>query len=131
MKIAANIAGGILALIFAGLSLMMLLGLMPTPEPPPPESQVGKFMGAFGPSGYLTFVKVLEILGGILVAIPKTRNLGLLVLGPIIVNIFAFHLLVAGGFETDPVSILIMILIVVLPLFLLWVERRRWAGLLR
>jgi putative oxidoreductase len=131
MKIAANIAGGLLALIFAGLSLMMLLGLMPTPEPPPPDSLVGKFMGAFGPSGYLTFVKVLEIVGGVLVAIPKTRNFGLLVLGPIIVNIFAFHILVAKGFGTDPVSILIMILIVVLPLFLLWVERKRWAGLLR
>lgn len=131
MKIAANIAAGLLTLIFSGLGLMMLLGMMPTPEPPPPDSLVGKFMGAFGPSGYLTFVKVLEVLGGILVAIPKTRNLGLLVLGPIIVNIFAFHILVAKGFETDPVSLTIMTLIVVLPIFLLWTERHRWAALVR
>lgn len=131
MKIAANIAGGLLALIFAGLSLMMLLNLMPMPEPPPPDSLVGKFMGAFGPSGYLTFVKVMEVVGGVLVAIPKTRNIGLLVLGPIIVNIFAFHFLIAKGFETDPVSLTIMTLITILPLFLLWVERRRWLGLLR
>ena len=37
------------------------------------------FLGAMYMTGYLAFVKVLEILGGILVAIPKTRNLGLLV----------------------------------------------------
>jgi len=131
MKIAANLAGGVLALIFSGLGLMMLLGMMPAPEAPPPDSLVGKFMGAFAPSGYLTFVKVLEILGGILVAIPITRNLGLLVLGPIIVNIFAFHILIAKGIGTDPMSIAIMTLIVVLPLFLLWTERRRWLGLVR
>lgn len=131
MKIAANIAAGLLALIFAGLSLMMLLNMMPMPEPPPPDSLMGKFMGAFGPSGYLTFVKVMEVVGGVLVAIPKTRNIGLLVLGPIIVNIFAFHFLIAKGFETDPVSLTIMTLITVLPLFLLWVDRRRWLGLLR
>lgn len=131
MKIAANVAGGILGLIFAGLSLMMLLGMMPSPEPPPADSLVGKFMGAFAPSGYLTLVKVLEVVGGVLVAIPKTRNFGLLVLGPIIVNIFAFHILVAKGFGTDPMSVGIMILIVVLPLFLLWTDRQRWLGLLR
>ncbi len=131
MKIAANIAGGLLGLIFAGLSLMMLLNMMPMPEPPPPDSLVGKFMGAFGPSGYLTFVKVMEVLGGILVAIPKTRNIGLLVLGPIIVNIFAFHILVAKGFERDPVSLAIMVLIATLPLFLLWCGRKAFLGLLR
>jgi putative oxidoreductase len=130
MKIAANIAGGILALIFAGLGLLMLLGLMPSPEPPPADSLAGKFLGAFGPSGYLTFVKVLEVIGGILVAIPKTRNFGLLVLGPIIVNIFAFHIFITQGFQTDPVSIIIMILIAVLPLFLLWHERRKFLALL-
>ena len=33
-------------------------------------------MAAFGPTGYMTFIKVLELLGGILVAIPRTRRLG-------------------------------------------------------
>ena len=40
---------------------------------------------AFGPTGYLNFVKVLEVVGGLLVAIPRTRRMGLLVLGPILV----------------------------------------------
>ena len=34
-------------------------------------------------SGKTTVAKVLEVLGGLLVAIPRTRRAGLLVLGPI------------------------------------------------
>jgi putative oxidoreductase len=86
------------------------------------------FMGAFAPSGYLTFVKVLELVGGLLVAIPMTRNLGLLVLGPIILNILAYHLFIMGGTTlADPM----LIVIVVVTLYLLWVERKAFAGLVR
>lgn len=54
-------------------------------------------MAAFVPTGYLTFVKVLEVVGGVLVAVPRTRNVGLLVLGPILLNIVAFHVFVTRG----------------------------------
>ena len=74
----------------------------------------------------MTFVKVLEMLGGLLVLVPRTRNLGLLVLGPIIVNILAFHIFVMKGMGLeDPM----LIAIVVFAAFLLWVERRAWLGL--
>jgi putative oxidoreductase len=78
-------------------------------------------------SPILTFVKVLEILGGILVAIPKTRNFGLLILGPIIVNILAFQIFIAKG------SILqVPVLSVsVLAAFLLWSERTAFSKLLK
>ncbi len=56
-------------------------------------------MAAFGPTGYMTFVKILELLGGLLVIVPKTRNFGLLILGPILVNILAFHVFI----EKEPV----------------------------
>ena len=96
MKIAANIAGGLLGLLFITFSLMGLLNMAPKPSFPP-DSPVDHFMKAFGPTGYMTFVKIFELTGGIFVAIPKTRNLGLLVLGPIILNILAFHVFVAKG----------------------------------
>jgi putative oxidoreductase len=127
MKLATNIAGGLLGLIFIAVSLMVLLHLAPTPPPPPEGSPVAMFMGAFATTGYLTFVKVMELVGGILVAIPRTRNFGLLVLGPILVNILAFHLFVAGG--ADLFSPMI-ILICVLGAFLLWSGRKAFAGLL-
>ena len=84
-------------------------------------------MGALGPTGYMNFVKVCEILGGILVAIPRTRNLGLLLLGPIIVNILAFHVFIMKGEKLmDPM----LIVIVLLALYLLWAGRKGFAGLL-
>jgi hypothetical protein len=126
MRHLPTIAGGLLGLMFAAFSLMFLLGLVPEPPPPPEGSAQDLFMRAFVPTGYLTFVKVLELLGGVLVAVPRTRNLGLLILGPIIVNILAFHVFVAGGEGLlEPV----LVSICVLAAFLLWCERRAFAGL--
>jgi uncharacterized membrane protein YphA (DoxX/SURF4 family) len=128
MRFAPIIAGILLGLLFLLAAIPILFNLIPPDKMPPPPTEAAKmFMGAFGPTGYLTFVKVLELLGAILVMIPKTRNYGLLVLGPIIVNILAFHLFVGKPAElANPM----VIAIVVLALYLLWAERRAWAGLL-
>ena len=127
MKYAPAVAGIVLGLLFIMSSVVVLFNLVQAP-PPPEGTPAAMFMGAFAPTGYLTFVKVLELLGGILVAIPRTRNLGLLVLGPIIVNIFAFH-----TFITSPKDLLnpMLILIALLALYLMWAERKAWAGLVR
>lgn len=127
MKHIPTIAGVLLGLLFIMSSVVVLFSLVQMP-PPPADSPAASFFAAFGPTGYMTFVKVLELLGGILVAIPRTRNIGLLVLGPIIVNILAFHVFLLGGNGLlDP----ILIGIVVLALVLLWVERRAFAGLIQ
>jgi len=105
--------------------LVVLLNLAPTP-PIPEGTPVAMFMGAFGPTGYMTFIKVLEVLGGVLVAIPRTRNFGLLILGPIIVNILAFHVFVTKG---EGLGNPMIIGIVALALYLLWVGRRAFARL--
>jgi len=126
MKIASNIAGALLGALFLLASLMVLLHLAPMP-PIPADTPAGHFMAAFGPSGYLTFVKVCELVGGLLVIIPFTRNIGLLVLGPVIVNILAFHIFITKGAGLeDPM----LIAIVLLAAFLLWSGRKAFAGLL-
>ena len=84
------------------------------------------FFGAFGPTGYMTFVKVFELTGGILVAIPRTRNFGLLILGPILVNILAFHIFIMKG---EGLQNPMLIVIVLLSLYLLWAWRRNFAAL--
>jgi putative oxidoreductase len=127
MKYAANIAGGFLGLLFVVFGFIYFLKLAPMPPPPPAGSPPALFMEAFYPTGYLNFVKVLEMLGGVLVAIPRTRNFGLLVLGPIIVNILAFHIFITKG---DGLFDPILILITVLAAFLLWCGRKAFAGLL-
>lgn len=127
MRIAANIAGGLLGLVFVVFGLNFFLGFMPMPPPPPADTPVGMFMGAVFKTGYMAMVKVLEVAGGLLVAIPRTRPLGLLVLGPIIVNILAFHIFImAGQGLLEP----ILLLVVASSLFLAWTHRRGLRALL-
>ena len=119
------IAGGLLGLLFLVFGLNFFLQFLSMPSPPE-GSPMALFMGAMYTSGYLAFVKVLEISGGVLVAIPKTRNIGLLILTPIIVNILAIHVFLMGGAGLmDPP----VILITALAAFLIWSARKSTAAL--
>ena len=124
------IASIVLGLLFLMASVMYFLNLGPKPTFPE-GSPIAHFFAAFGPTGYLKFVKLFELVGGLLVMIPRLRNFGLLLLGPVIVNILAYHLLV-----DDPMSMLnlkymwMLYLIVALSLYLLWDARKKFAGLL-
>jgi putative oxidoreductase len=124
MKYAPNIAGGLLGLLFVVFGLNFFLKFIQIPSSPE-GSPPAMFLGAMYMTGYLAFVKILEILGGVLVAIPKTRNIGLLLLGPVIVNILAFHIFMLKGTGLDP----LVFLITALPLYLLWTGRKSFCGL--
>ncbi|MCS6770577.1 MAG: hypothetical protein NZ740_00955 [Kiritimatiellae bacterium] len=125
MKTVANVAGALLGFIFVVFGLNYFLRFIPIP-PPPEGSPAAMFMGALYSSGFLAFVKILEIAGGILVAFPRTRPIGLLLLTPIIVNIVAYHIFIArGGLFEPPV-----VLSTVAAAFLIWVHRRGVAALI-
>jgi len=120
------VAGIVLGALFVMASVMFFLKLGPQPTFPE-GSPIAHYMAAFGPTGLMHFVKVFELLGGILVAIPVTRNFGLLVLGPVIVNIMAFHIFIASPKGLlDPM----LDVIILCALYLLWVARKQFAGLL-
>ncbi len=105
MTILNRLTAALLGLVFIVFGSNFFLKFLPIPQPPE-GSPAAMFLGGMFASGMLAFVKVLEILGGVLVAVPRTRNLGLLVLGPIIVNIFAFHLFFFGPASLlDPMMI--------------------------
>lgn len=74
--------------IFGGATHLFHFG----PTPPPMTGDPAAFMTLFGGSGWMTTIKVCELLFGILVIIPKTRALGLILLAPIVVNILLFEL---------------------------------------
>ncbi len=128
MKLASNIAGALLGLLFLVFGLNFFLNFLPMPpDPSPAEAPHKLFMTALIPTGYFAFIKVLEIIGALLVAIPKTRNFGLLLLGPIIVNILAFHIFLLKGaalFQPPIVPVIIL-----LAGFLLWSGRAKFAAL--
>ena len=65
MKIATHIVAGLFGLMFLAGGLFFFFGTMPPGSPE--DSLPGKFMAAFGPTGYMAFVKVCEIIGGALV----------------------------------------------------------------
>lgn len=128
MKYIPHIVGALLGLFFIFSASVVLFG---NPEMPkiPENTPPFHFMAAFGPTGYMTFIKIFELLGGILVAIPKTRNFGLLILGPIILNIFAFHNFVAKDLFTNSQTLATIAVISVAALYLLWTARRNFAAL--
>jgi putative oxidoreductase len=120
------IAGVLLGLCFLAASVPVLFNLITIPKLPE-GTPAAHFMAAFVPTGYVTFVKLFEFSGGLLVMIPRLRNIGLLLLGPVIVNIIAFHVLI-----DDPRQLInpMLDIIIVCALYLLWDARRKFAGLL-
>ena len=124
MKFAATIAGVLLGFLFIMASVMVLFNLMKDP-PAPPSPEAVQLMTVFASTGYLTFVKVCELIGGLLVLAPRTRALGLLLLGPIIANILVFHQFVAKDGVLNPM----LIGITALALFLVWADREKWKAL--
>lgn len=128
MKHLPNIAAGLLGLAFITFGMNHFFQFLPAMPAPPEGSPPALFFGAIYPTGYFSFIKVIEILGGIMVIIPMTRNIGLLFLGPIIINILAFHIfLTNGGGLTDPPVLAISILAA----YLLWCGRRSFLGLMK
>ncbi len=85
-QIPAYLLGALFA--FGGASYLFKFG----PPPPPMTGDADTFMKLFGSTGYMTVIKICELLFGILVLIPKTRALGLILLAPIVVNILIFEL---------------------------------------
>jgi putative oxidoreductase len=124
------IAGVLLGICFLMASIPVLFNLIKIPELPE-GTPAAHFMAAFVPTGYIKFVKMFEFIGGIVVMIPRLRNIGLLLLGPVIVNILAFHIFVG-----DPKELLnykqmwMLYVIVVCALYLLGKARAKFAGLL-
>ena len=92
MRIALLIARYLLGLIFLVFGLNGFLHFLPSPPPP---GIAGQFVGALFLSHFLVVVFLLELIPAILLLINRYVPLALVLLGPVIVNIFLFHALMA------------------------------------
>lgn len=92
MKQIATIARILLGLLFVVFGLNAFVRFIPTPLPPGPASQ---FRDAMFVSHFYTVVYVTQIVGGALILANRYVPLGLLLLGPVLVNILAFHIFMA------------------------------------
>lgn len=95
MRIVILIARVLLGLAFVVLGLNAFLQFLSMG--PMPTGLAGQFMGALFQSHYLQVVAALQILGGLLLFLNRFVPLGLVILGPIIVNILLYHFLLHLG----------------------------------
>ena len=94
MKYTKQIPAVLLGLLFVAFGLAFFFKMMP--EQPNLNDNEKSFFGLFMTTGYMTFIKVLEVAFGVLLLVPKTRALGLILIAPIVVNIAAYEFLIHG-----------------------------------
>ena len=122
MKIATIITRSLLGLIFVVFGSNKFLHFLPMP---PMSGEAGAFMGALFVTHYLYVIATFEVVGGILLLTGRYAPLGLTLVGPVIVNILAFHVLMA------PAGLPMASVVSALALFLVWRYRNNFAGLVR
>ena len=121
MKIATTINRFILGLGFIVFGANILHPFLP--QPPMPEGSLpAKFMTVMGPTHWMTLVGLVQLFGGAFVLLGRTTPIGLTLLGPVLVNILAFHVLLMGGAGIAP-----GVVFSVLELFLIYSYRSYFA----
>lgn len=121
MKIAVHIARVLLGLMFVFFGLNGFLQFMPMGPMPP--GLLGQFLTAFTQSHYAQVISAFQILGGLLLLANRYVPLGLTILGPVIVNILIFHILLA------PSTIGPGILVTILWFVVFFYHRQYFSGL--
>ena len=102
-------AGCLLGLVYFIFGMNFFLNFIPIP-PSDPESLASSFMSAMQLSGFLTIIKILEIIGAIFISLPKTRRFGLLIITPISINVILYCTVITGDSLFQPIVLLILIL---------------------
>ena len=85
-----QIASWTLALMMLIFGLNKFFGFIPVEPPADPVAQ--QFMGAMFSTYLYVVVAIGEIVGGLLLIVPRFRFAGWLLLAPIVFNIVAFHI---------------------------------------
>jgi len=120
MKIASVIGRYLLGLIFLVFGLNGFLHFIPMP---PPQGLAAQFGGAIFASHYWVVIFGIQVIGGALLLLNQFVPLALVSLGPVIVNIFFFHALMA------PSGLPLAIVVVVLWLLLAVRYKQYLAGI--
>ena len=121
MKVVILIARLLLGLIFFVLGLNGFLNFLSMG--PMPTGLAGQFIGALLQSRYLWVVAGLQVVGGLLLLVNRFVPLALVLLGPVIVNILLYHLLMS------PAGIAMAILVTILWFIVFYGHRQYFSGI--
>jgi len=121
MKIVTLIARLLLGLIFVVLGLNGFLNFLKMGAMP--SGLAGQFIGALVLSHYFWAVAALQVAGGALLLVNRFVPLGLVLLGPVIVNILLYHLFL------NPSGAVLAAVVTVLWLIVFYGKRQYFSGI--
>ncbi len=110
---------GLIFLVFGLNGFFHFLPMQPMP------GAAGAFLSAISSSPYILVIFACQLIGAILLLSGQFVPLGLTVLGPVIVNIIAFHLFLA------PAGLVIALVVLILWILAAWPYRARFFALLQ
>lgn len=123
MKKATTVLRFLFAIFYIYSALGYFFGFMPLPKM---EGMAKQLIDAMVASGYLMFfVKLTELVGGVLLLFNSSGLLGLAVLAPITLNILLFNLVL------NPALMGLGIIMFVIHLALVWNYRQKFMAVLR
>ncbi|MDX6557967.1 MAG: putative oxidoreductase [Blastocatellia bacterium] len=120
MKILTLIARLLLGLIFVVFGLNGFLNFL---KGPMPSGLAGQFVGALFLSHYFWVIAALQIAGGVLLMVNRFVPLGLVLLGPVIVNIILYHVFL------NQTGIAPAIVVTILWLIVFYERRQYFSGI--
>jgi putative oxidoreductase len=120
VKVATLIARILLGLVFFVFGLNPFLHFIPAILPP---DLGGQFLNLLIQSHYVIFVGAVQVAGGALLLINRYVPLALTLLGPVIVNILLYHLLLSHA------GAVLAIFVAILWGFLFYRYRQNFSGL--
>jgi uncharacterized membrane protein YphA (DoxX/SURF4 family) len=123
MKIAVVITRTLMGLGFVVFGANIIHQFLPQPSIPA-GSLTAQFMAVMVPTHWMILVGGGQLVGGLLLLIGGTTPLGLVMLGPVLVNILAFHICVQGGKGIAPGLVFSII-----EIFLVYAYRRYFSSL--
>ncbi len=121
MEIAITISRVIMGLCFVIIGLNFWANWFQMPQEDGPAK---RFLEAMEESGYMHAVKTIEVSGGMMMLVGFKLPLALMLLGPVIANIFLFHSCL------DRRGLPVATMLVVLEGFLLFMYRDSFAGII-
>jgi putative oxidoreductase len=119
MKILTLIARILLGLIFLVFGLDKFIHFIPAQMPP---GVAGQFAGILFTTHYLLIVGAIEVATGLLFLLNRYVPLALTLVGPVIVNIFLFGLLMSAGIAPG-------VVVAILWFILFYHHRAAFAGI--